>query len=95
MSEVAEFLRKLADVIDSANSSNDSESCDTCNDEVTDSTDIMVPPLQQQIELLKKLSGVNSVFDEKTVDDEKVSHEIGDAEKKGAALMLTAPYPSY
>ena len=30
----------------------------------SDETEVMVPPLQQKIELMKKLSGVESVYDE-------------------------------
>jgi hypothetical protein len=76
--DAAVFLRKLADLIDMAQESPDKTKNDVGGNEdnfvdhvaiKSDETEVMVPPLQQKIELLKKLSGVDSVYD-KTCDCE-------------------------
>jgi hypothetical protein len=36
----------------------------------SDETDVMVPPLQQKIELLKKNAGLDNVYDKQADDDE-------------------------
>ena len=54
--DTGKFLRKLADLIDVA--MRDEEPAP------------MVPPLQQTIELLKKVAGEDSIYDEKTCDCE-------------------------
>ena len=51
----AEFLRKLADAL--AVIETDGEP------EVSAEPDVMVPPLQQKIEILKKSQGIDNVYD--------------------------------
>jgi len=53
----AEFMRALADLIDKLDGNDTDEQSET-------ETTTFVPPLQQKIELLKKSSGVQSVFDQ-------------------------------
>ena len=52
----AEFLRKLADAL--AVIENDRES------ETSAEPEVMVPPLQQKIEILKKSQGIDNIYDE-------------------------------
>ena len=52
----AEFLRKLADAL--AVIENDGES------ETTTEPEVMVPPLQQKIEILKKSQGIDNIYDD-------------------------------
>jgi hypothetical protein len=69
----SEILRKLADVIDSQESgqeqsteiTNRPEQAEVTADN-TDNTETttMVAPLQQKIELLKKVAGVDSIYDD-------------------------------
>ena len=74
----SEILRKLADVIDSAESGvGDHEQPNRAELEPVkvdhkDATDpnTMVPPLQQKLELLKKASGVDNMFDKEEPHDE-------------------------
>ena len=56
--KVAEILRKLAELVDAI----DSDGADA--ELQSDDTGVMVPPLQQQIELQKKEVGVDNVYDE-------------------------------
>ena len=61
----AKFLRALADLISAAQES------PTENIIKSDETPVMVPPLQQEIELMKKATNVDSVFDKtENVDDQ-------------------------
>jgi hypothetical protein len=54
----AEFMRTLADLIDQLeNKTDDTKSSES--ETPMDSGDIMVPPLQQKIELMKKMSNSN------------------------------------
>lgn len=52
----AEFLRKLADAL--AVIENDGEP------ETTAEPEVMVPPLQQKIEILKKSQGIDNIYDD-------------------------------
>lgn len=52
----AEFLRKLADAL--AVIEQDSEP------ETSVQPDVMVPPLQQKIEILKKSQGIDNIYDD-------------------------------
>ena len=70
--------------------------------EVPDNTEVMVPPLQQKIELLKKIAGVESLYDEKTCGcegecdciPENTDEEIGIMRKNaGLALITTDDFP--
>lgn len=62
----SEFLRKLTDFIDSVEQLTD----DSEDSPDTPSQAVMVPPLQQNIELLKKASGVQSIYDTPEESDE-------------------------
>ena len=54
----AEFMRTLADLIDQLeNKTDDTKSSES--ETPMDSGDIMVPPLQQKIELMKKMSNTD------------------------------------
>ncbi len=57
----AEFLQKLAELIDTVENCSDDKDC--CNSSEK-STNVMVPPLQQKLELLKKASNVDSIYTE-------------------------------
>lgn len=52
----AEFLRKLADALAVIE--------DDGQPETSATPDIMVPPLQQKIEILKKSQGIDNVYDD-------------------------------
>ena len=65
----AEFLRKLADAL--AVIENDRES------ETSAEPEVMVPPLQQKIEILKKSQGIDNIYD-------------GDAESNNTVTVTAA-----
>ena len=128
MNTTAEFLRKLADLIDSVDTSaqniplppppppppsvviaktepggNEKQFQDNTA-EVSDETEIMVPPLQQKMELLKKIAGVESVYDEKTCEcegecncecsQENTDQEINTIRKNaGLAIAISDDFP--
>ena len=82
----AEFLRKLADAL--AVIENDGEP------ELSAETDVMVPPLQQKMELLKRAVDIDNVFDGTSVDkttngQEDYKSEI-DTIKKNAGVPVAA-----
>jgi hypothetical protein len=56
----AEFMRALADVIDTLDGDKENKKDPS---ELEDNP-VFVPPLQQKIELMKKSSGIQSVFDQ-------------------------------
>ena len=90
----AEILRQLADIIDKAEDptqvmaqpaveidlETDSEQDDQINVQ-----DVMVPPLQQKMELLKKVSGVNNIY-----DDGEEPDELDDIKKNAGIMHLHA-----
>lgn len=61
-----------------------------------ETTDVMIPPLQQKIELLKKIAGVESAYDECSpeadLENDQLNQEEADIElnaiKKNAGLAL-------
>jgi hypothetical protein len=65
----AEFMRALADIIDSLDGNKSSESAPK-NPEVKDPNPIMVPPLQQQQEFAKAEAGKESPIINKLTQDE-------------------------
>lgn len=69
---IAELLRKLADMVDQHSVPADAEKpvLSPPDQEPTPEPtfDKMVPPLQQKMELLKKVAGVPSEFDDKESD---------------------------
>ena len=61
----ADFLKTLIDLVDKGELPlGDSD------DTVSDNTGDFIPPLQQEIELLKKQAGVHSEYDEDPPEDE-------------------------
>ena len=52
----AEFLRKLADALAVIETDRESET--------SAEPEVMVPPLQQKIEILKKSQGIDNIYDE-------------------------------
>lgn len=63
--KVDEILHKLADYINSQrNSVENTTELDNHSGLAQQPDDIMIPPLQQKIELLKKAVGVENVYDE-------------------------------
>ena len=54
--KAAEILRKLADLVDTI------ERGDT--EPESDNTGVMVPPLQQKIEIMKKSQGLDNIYDQ-------------------------------
>ena len=66
----AEFLRKLADAL--AVIENDGEP------EASETPDVMVPPLQQKIEILKKSQGIDNIYDD------------GESSSEGAVVATVA-----
>lgn len=54
----AEFLKTLIDLVDKGELSGDND------EKATDNTGDFMPPLQQELELLKKQAGVDSEYDQ-------------------------------
>jgi hypothetical protein len=66
----AEFMRTLADLIDQLeNKTDDTKSSES--ETPMDSGDIMVPPLQQKIELMKKMTNSNDDFNAATAEEDE------------------------
>lgn len=63
--KTSEILRKLADLVDSVE-------CDSSETQADD-TGVMVPPLQQQIELQKKEVGVDNIYDEEPEEQDELA----------------------
>ena len=82
--KITDLLRNLADKLDSIEQSNPAEPKDFAQPEQDDDEDqaVMVPPLQQKLELLKKAIDVPSVFDQ---DGDGVPDEL-DAIRKNAGV---------
>jgi hypothetical protein len=62
--KAAEFLRKLADALAVIE-----------DDDMSDAhpeQDVMVPPLQQKIEILKKSQGIDNIYNDSSVSDNTV-----------------------
>jgi len=60
----SEFIRTLVDVIDYLEHKTDGDSTSTEAETPMDSGDIMVPPLQQKIEIMKSMANVKSSSDD-------------------------------
>ena len=82
--KMADILRDLADKLDSIEQSNPAEPKDFAQPDQDDDEDqaVMIPPLQQKLELLKKAVDVPSVFDQ---DSNGVPDEL-DAIRKNAGV---------
>ena len=85
--KITDLLRTLADKLDSIEQSNPAEPKDFAQPEQDDDEDqaVMVPPLQQKLELLKKAVDVPSAFDQ---DGNGVPDEL-DAIRKNAGVNPT------
>lgn len=77
----AEILRHLADIVDAAQKGSNTATLTKVDSELPgeteptpQSTDSMIPPLQQKLELLKKASGVPSVFDDNCEEPDELDH---------------------
>jgi len=80
----SEILRKLADLIDQTEDSDrpsnsvphaELEPVEVDNTDNTE-TSTMVPPLQQKIELLKKATGLDSIYDEEGCECDEEPDEL-------------------
>lgn len=82
--KTSEILRKLADIID-AKSEEDNK------DLAQQPDDIFIPPLQLKLELLKKATGVENVYDEDS-ENQNESHGYDElnAIKKNAGISVVA-----
>ena len=60
----SEFMIKLADLIDCAEKLSDQHNTISAQTEEKPEQTTMIPPLQQKIELLKKVSNVESFYDD-------------------------------
>ena len=90
--KASEILRKLADVIDSQDTAEvgtGDHNRNTLKPVEVDNVDhaegsVFVPPLQQKIELLKKATGVESIYDEP--EDHGASEDEIAAMKRNAGI---------
>ena len=82
----SEMLRRLADLIDAKEKEqNDS------NHLAQQPDDIFIPPLQLKLELLKKATGVENVYDEESQENnESHSYDEIDVIKKNAGISVVA-----
>ena len=82
----SEFLKKLADLIDCVETSADESS-----NKPTDPNEQppMVPPLQQNIELLKKATGVESIYDDQPSENTD-NAELTRVKKNAGLPMVVA-----
>jgi hypothetical protein len=82
--KITDLLRNLADKLDSIEQSNPAEPKDFAQPEQDNDSDqgVMLPPLQQKLELLKKAVDVPSAFDQ---DGNGVPDEL-DTIKKNAGV---------
>lgn len=78
--KMSDVLRQMADKIDSIENDKQSQDDSSQNEPELDNNPVMVPPLQQKLELLKKASGVPSTYDDSEQPDEL------DQVKKNAGL---------
>jgi len=69
--KAAEILRKLADLVDVIDGS------DAPEEPTSDELGVMVPPLQQKIEILKKSQGIDNVYDSGSDDLEAIKRNAG------------------
>lgn len=76
----AEFLKSLIDQAQQAQQSGVTINIGTINIDTpkeapepeSDETEVMVPPLQQKIELLKKNAGLDNVYDQQADEDDPI-----------------------
>jgi hypothetical protein len=75
----AEFMRALADIIEKLDGEESSES-QTKNPEEKDPNPVMVPPLQQELELAKAEQGKESPVIDKMTQDDNIGSETKSAD---------------
>jgi len=83
--KTAEILRKLADLVDTV------ESDAVESDNIGDNTGIMVPPLQQKIELEKKEAGVDNLYDQEQAPIEETEDEVAVLQKNAGIPRSIIP----
>jgi len=83
--KTSEMLRRLADLIDAKEK--ESEKSDHLAQQPDD---IFIPPLQLKLELLKKATGVENVYDEDANDEESHSYDEISVIKKNAGIPVVA-----
>jgi hypothetical protein len=98
----SDILRKLADYIDAQQQPESAEILQPEEVEVVEPEgdgsglaqqpdDIMIPPLQLKIELLKKATGVENVYDEpESEDEEQYSYDELEHIKRNAGISVVA-----
>jgi hypothetical protein len=93
----SEILRNLADMIDAQQSQQQRETVEILEPEGDGSglaqqpDDIFIPPLQLKLELLKKATGVENVYDEPDADGvPQHSYDELDHIKKNAGINVVA-----
>jgi hypothetical protein len=102
--EAAELIRKLIDVLTQINEPSSQQQPNHAqlvavkapenpfpeDEHTSDETGgIMVPPLQQKMELLKKISGVDSVYDHGESSEESQEDELSIIKRNAGIPMLT------
>ena len=78
--KTAEILRKLADLVDTV----DGDATESEN--IGDNTGVMVPPLQQKIELEKKEAGVDNLYDQEQAPTEEQTDDEVTVLQKNAGI---------
>ena len=89
---MAEILRKLADVVDGQEEHNNSEVAPGQEDHAVINVKSMTPPLQQKLDLMKQLAGVDNEEGEEDICPECNSApcECGHAEDEMAIMKRNA-----
>lgn len=78
--KTAEILRKLADIVDLASG------VEANDDNIADNTGVMVPPLQQKIEIEKKTAGIDNIYDQTQEAVEEEPQEDIETLRKNAGI---------
>lgn len=83
MMKPSEILRQIADVLDAKDSSE--------NELAQQPDDVFVPPLQLKLELLKKATGVENIYDEESEEQsEQHAYDELNKIKKNAGINVVA-----
>lgn len=78
--KIAELFKHMIDLLDQE------EQAQSQEENTPAELDVMVPPLQQKIEILKKSQGINNVYDQEPEQDELDSLK----RNAGIAVITTA-----
>lgn len=87
--KTSEILRQLADIIDTIDSDNKTKT-NKESDLAQQPDDLYIPPLQLKLELLKKATNVENVYDEDLENTKPHSYDELTAIKKNAGINVTA-----